>query len=1377
MENYKIKVQDTVTGESGYIKTSEGDYITQRNSGLKILTDLDLKGSYVDNVTLIPVSVPPSNPKEGQIYYNEKKKKSYQYNGTEWKEIGGSDVGKVTAEGGEIFNHYTANIATGSFSHSEGTNNAAKGEGSHAEGYGNVIDVAAMAGHAEGWGNGVSGTGAHAEGSSNIAQGDYSHAEGEGCIVDAYCGHVEGMSTMSVGESSHAEGVATTSWGVCSHAEGDSSETGGGNGYKVTGQGEDNYHLVLSTVEGIAVGEIMLYTLGSSGGITSKKIKITAIDTENKIITVDTEVELSANVSYIIFMTKLNNQGGEILPTSAQHSEGDGALAVGHVTHAEGRNTKAFGAYSHAEGNATITYGNMSHAEGNNTKAEGHLSHAEGIRSVSSGTASHAEGQQTSAMGQASHAEGVFTVANGRGQHVQGVYNIEDTEETYLHIVGNGEGASARSNAHTIDHNGNGWFKGNLKIGGTSYEDETAKELATKEDLNNKVDRNAGNIMIGSGARARGGVAIGVGAQTNGEGGGYAIGDNASAENSGVAIGDTAISLANVAIGNHATGNSGIAIGNSATALSETDTIQIGKGKNTNDYTMQIYDYQVVANDAETKSATDGSKYLKDVGKLTNLQTTDKTNIVSAVNEVKNGLVGKKGTGVNSLIFNDTNNISSGNFSVAMGGGNKAISSYSSAYGYNTIAGSNVFKIVEFDDTNKIYTLDSIEGLAVDDVFSLLLSNGVYMDYGKITVIDVTNSKITVDTYKTNPDTTSTHYLRINKKPQIGTTGYGNCSSSEGVGTKALGSSSHAEGNNTQALGSYSHAEGYNTQANNYGAHAEGQGTKVSGYCGHAEGTETEVRGSYSHTEGYKTIAMGSAQHVEGTYNIIDEANEYAHIIGNGLQGTRSNAHTVDKKGNAWYSGDIKIGGTNYKDTAAKTVATTDYVPAKAKNATTADKLTNKVTINMSGAISGQSVQFDGSSGITLEATQLKDNYLRWDTNATPSVNGLTPLDQALAGQSGNCFGFLLSECMKVEYSTDNGENWIDYPFTDEDKTRFLTPETRSSWVNEASYIYLGGPIDVPVTTNSLTRITIDAWAGEDRALYANIKKLIMRISTNGAKNCKIKLQKECCNNLGTYVDMGECLVAGWPKWLTLNSNFIFGANSVASGGEQAKSIRLIMSCGALSETSKNKFVLQAVQAISDNIYWYNGDVTPSCYIQNHVPYQLKPDRSVSFIGDIKFQYSSNKLIGVSQKAEQDINGKAIVDTYATKTEVNSQISAMSNLKACYHINIGNITSEWKTAITLDNFNKDNTVVYALNESGTNADGGCTIQKILSVGNSVDMGLFVADGSTTVLMQLTEQGLIQLKIGESGAVSGSESSKIHVMVYTGVSNTTITSLS
>ena len=132
-------------------------------------------------------------------------------------------------------------------------------------------------------------------------------------------------------------------------------------------------------------------------------------------------------------------------------------------------------------------------------------------------------------------------------------------------------------------------------------------------------------------------------------------------------------------------------------------------------------------------------------------------------------------------------------------------------------------------------------------------------------------------------------------------------SHAEGSNTKASGSCSHAEGEKTTASGDYSHAEGWSTKASEQYSHAEGDSTEATGYCSHAEGSDTKASGQHSHAEGYYTLASSKYQHVQGKFNISDTTDTYAHIVGNGLDYlSRSNAHTLDWSGNAWYAGTVE---------------------------------------------------------------------------------------------------------------------------------------------------------------------------------------------------------------------------------------------------------------------------------------------------------------------------------------------------------------------------------------------------------------------------------------------------------------------------------------
>lgn len=167
---------------------------------------------------------------------------------------------------------------------------------------------------------------------------------------------------------------------------------------------------------------------------------------------------------------------------------GKNVEASGECSYAEGKNTTASGWSSHAEGEETKAKGQTSHAEGDNSIAEGISSHAEGSYAVASGITSHAEGEGTNAYGKTSHAEGSFTTASSNYQHVQGKYNIEDTENKYAHIVGNGKSGMERSNAHTLDWNGNAWFAGKLSQEGTPTD---SKDLITKKYFDSNIPKSS----------------------------------------------------------------------------------------------------------------------------------------------------------------------------------------------------------------------------------------------------------------------------------------------------------------------------------------------------------------------------------------------------------------------------------------------------------------------------------------------------------------------------------------------------------------------------------------------------------------------------------------------------------------------------------------------------------------------------------------------------------------------------------------------------------------------------------------------------------------------------------------------------------------------
>lgn len=157
---------------------------------------------------------------------------------------------------------------------------------------------------------------------------------------------------------------------------------------------------------------------------------------------------------------------------------------------------------SYAVGYDVVASGLGSHAEGGFTTASGMYSHAEGGSTTASAVYSHAEGSDTKASGAASHAEGYRTIAASYGSHVEGIYNIADYDAKYLHIAGNGvdDIGRTRSNAHTLDWDGNAWYQGDVYVGSTSgvNRDEGSKKLATEEYVQSSINESLGVIENGT---------------------------------------------------------------------------------------------------------------------------------------------------------------------------------------------------------------------------------------------------------------------------------------------------------------------------------------------------------------------------------------------------------------------------------------------------------------------------------------------------------------------------------------------------------------------------------------------------------------------------------------------------------------------------------------------------------------------------------------------------------------------------------------------------------------------------------------------------------------------------------------------------------------
>ena len=225
---------------------------------------------------------------------------------------------------------------------------------------------------------------------------------------------------------------------------------------------------------------------------------------------------------------------------SYAHAEGIFTVASGYGAHAEGDNTHAGGAGSHSEGCGSNASGNYTHTEGDHTVANRRGMHAEGtynlydsakyVDVVGLGNRYNWKNMYAASEYTFDADTGYYTLVNAepKNEAVIGLYYVSsivyasgtinklekpislisgtnyeteihqsnlgtNVKGKYVHVVGNGV-SSARSNAHTLDWDGNGWFAGDVFVGGTG-QDEGVKLLKEGEAIPIPQTASVGQVL------------------------------------------------------------------------------------------------------------------------------------------------------------------------------------------------------------------------------------------------------------------------------------------------------------------------------------------------------------------------------------------------------------------------------------------------------------------------------------------------------------------------------------------------------------------------------------------------------------------------------------------------------------------------------------------------------------------------------------------------------------------------------------------------------------------------------------------------------------------------------------------------------------------
>lgn len=587
------------------------------------------------------------------------------------------------------------------------------------------------------------------------------------------------------------------------------------------------------------------------------------------------------------------------------------------------------GSSSVALGLNTTSSGDAAHAEGHDTTSSGFTSHAEGKSTTSSGEAAHAEGKRTTASGEAAHAEGLLTIATSEAQHVQGKCNIQDSNNIYAHVVGNGSytryddlvTVSTRSNAHTLDWDGNAWFAGDVYVGSTSgtNRDAGSKKLATVES-----PEFTGSISLGrSGSVGERSFAVGMGVEASGA---YTHAEGAFTKALG-SYGTHAEGFQTTALdlGSHAEGYATVSVGTFSHAEGA-NVAAFGVASHAEGDASSPEDVAVLAYDSRTRELTLEAPYSLRLGEIIEYNAR-----YAYVDMTYSD--GSKVRCYPPLSEESIDNITvkryaggaAGQFAHSEGWNALASEDCSHAEGYKTTAYSNYQHVQG--------KLNVVGSTGPTKLYAHIVGNGTETKNEAGETVENRSNAHTLDwdgnawfagdvyvgsTSGTDRDAGS---KKLATEEYVNGVAMGNISVAAGVGAAGTGESAEVfnGGAPENASGIMAHAEGLNTIASGFATHAEGQGSQATNFWSHAEGYECRSTGLSSHAEGMGTIAASSSQHAEGSYNIEDADDKYLHIAGNGTTDTnRSNAHTLDWRGNAWFAGTVEGTGLILKSPSGK---------------------------------------------------------------------------------------------------------------------------------------------------------------------------------------------------------------------------------------------------------------------------------------------------------------------------------------------------------------------------------------------------------------------------------------------------------------------------
>lgn len=160
----------------------------------------------------------------------------------------------------------------------------------------------------------------------------------------------------------------------------------------------------------------------------------------------------------------------------------------------------------------------------------------------------------------------------------------------------------------------------------------------------------------------------------------------------------------------------------------------------------------------------------------------------------------------------------------------------------------------------------------------------------------------------------------------------------------------------------------------------------------------------------------------------------------------------------------------------------------------------------------------------------VKEAEVKWGGG---SLKGdVTPIDAAMIP----LIGYNKTECAKpagitVEYSNDAGATWVDYGLSDRGKSNLV------SICGDSSVFIGGGTSITQKTLDDQLRITVNA---QKCGTYTALKKILIEMSTNGATDTKVLIEKAKGTAPTEFSEVGTYDITGWSGWNSIDIGQVY---------------------------------------------------------------------------------------------------------------------------------------------------------------------------------------------------------------------------------------------